>query len=306
MNRKILLSALVLGWVLALSGLMLVFSPRPVAADPCPDSRENESHKGVEDIDDCAYLLDPSAIRRPGVITYTVMYGDTLWGIAQKFGLDVDTLRYSNPELTRNPDRLYVGQVVRILPFPGAIHTVKKGESLASIARKWRVSPEAIVRYAPNHVALGQTLTPGQELVIPGGRLDVNIPRPDLSPQATFAWPLRGWITQGYSAKHRAIDIATAWGAPVYAAGEGRVVRAGWLFTGYGFSVIIRHPNGLVTLYSHMTNPAVKAGDWVTRGQKIGLVGSTGNSTGPHVHFEVRKNRVRVNPLPYLPPLPPH
>ena len=292
---------LALGWVLVLAGLGMFFGSQPSQAFPiCPDPQTNGNHKGSPINIDCISQQSPS------VITYTVSSGDTMWGIAQRFGLDVDTLRYSNPELAHNPDRLYVGQAVRILPFPGAIHTVKKGDTLTSIARKWRVSPQAIVRYKPNHVSLGQKLTPGQELVIPSGRLDVNIPKPAASPGSTFAWPLRGWISQLYSARHRAIDIATVWGAPVYAAGKGRVVRAGWLFTGYGFSVIIRHPNGLVTLYSHMTNPAVKVGDWVQRGQQIGLVGSTGNSTGPHVHFEVRKNGVRVNPLPYLPPLPPH
>ncbi len=272
-------------------------------ADPCllPDTplRGPQTEK-------CLRLQAQARLLRPGIMTYTVQMGDSLWGIAQKFGLDVDTLRYSNPEVAHNPDRVYPGQKLRILPFPGAIVTVKRGDTLQSLARRWHVSPEAIVRYTPNHVQLHQPLTPGQTLVIPSGRLDLNIPPPDPSPQATFAWPLRGWISQGYSAKHRAVDIATAWGAPVYAAGEGRVVRAGWLYTGYGFSVVIRHPNGLVTLYSHMTNPAVKVGDWVQRGQKIGLVGSTGNSTGPHVHFEVRKAGVRVDPLPYLPPPPPH
>ncbi len=291
-------------WVAAmlLAALSMLLQPGQASAtNPCPKKPISDT-----DISDCRLLWEQSLTERSEVITYTVQPGDTMWGIAQKFKLDVDTLRNSNPEFYRNPDTIYVGQVLRILPFPGAIVKVKAGDTLASLAKKWHASPEAIVRYRPNHVDLDSELTPGQELVIPGGRLDLNIPKPAPSPEATFAWPLRGWITQGYSAKHRAVDIATAWGAPVYAAGDGKVIRAGWLFTGYGFSVIIRHNNGLVTLYSHMTNPAVKTGDWVRRGQQIGIVGSTGNSTGPHVHFEVRKNGVRVNPLPYLPALPPH
>ena len=292
------------GWIAAMLLLVLNFTIRPVpvfAEGPCPKGPIPGPY-----LIDCQLLEEQAFARRTEIITYTVEYGDTMWGIATQFGLDVDTLRYSNPTLFRNPDRLYVGQVVRILPFPGAIYEVKSGDTLESIAKKWHVSPEAIIRYAPNHVSADEHLAPGQELVIPSGRLDLNIPKPDPSPEATFAWPLRGWLSQGYSARHRAVDIATAWGAPVYAAGDGVVIRAGWLYTGYGFSVVIRHPNGLVTLYSHMTNPAVKVGDRVRRGQMIGVVGSTGNSTGPHVHFEVRKNGVRVNPLPYLPSLPPH
>ena len=300
MKRRSLLFLTLTAAALLLVGLTTILLPQTALADPCPKPEKEQ------ETPDCAWLWARATTRRPGVITYTVKYGDTMWGIATRYGLDVDTLRYSNPELYRNPDRLYVGQTVRILPFAGAIHRVKAGETLASIAQKWHVTPEAIIHYKPNHLSAHQSLTPGEELVIPGGRLDLNIPKPSLSPEATFAWPLRGWLTQGYSAKHRAVDIATVWKAPVYAVGDGRVIRAGWLYTGYGFSVVIRHPNGLVTLYSHMTNPAVKVGDWVRRGQQIGLVGSTGNSTGPHVHFEVRKNGVRVNPLNYLPSLPPH
>ena len=289
----------VLATILFAAGAFFI-TPGPVSADPCVKPKE-----GVIDDSDCQMLREQSLRQRRGVITYTVQYGDTMWGIAARFELDVDTLRNSNPELYHNPDRIYVGQAIRILPFPGAIYRVKPGDSLSAIARKWNVSPEAITGYSPNHLHDG-SLTLGQEIIIPGGHLDLHIPPPVRSPEATFAWPLRGWLTQGYSAKHRGIDIATSWSAPVYAAGDGVVVRAGWLYTGYGFSVVIRHKDGLATLYGHMTNPMVHVGDYVRRGQQIGEVGSTGNSTGPHVHFEVRKNSVRVNPLPYLPSLPPH
>ena len=299
MNRKIT-AVLTFGALALLAVWAILLTPESASADPCV-----RHPKTAADETACDLLREQLLTQRRGVITYTVQSGDTMWGIAREFELDVDTLRYSNPELYHNPDRLYVGQAVRILPFPGAIYEVKKGDTLAAVARKWNVAPDVIIGYGPNRLRDGQ-LRPGQEIVIPGGHLALNIPPPARSPEATFAWPLRGWITQGYSAKHRAVDIATAWSAPIYAAGDGVVVRAGWLYTGYGFSVIISHGKGLQTLYSHMTNPAVRVGDRVRRGQKIGEVGSTGNSTGPHVHFEVRKNGIRVNPLPYLPSLPPH
>jgi murein DD-endopeptidase MepM/ murein hydrolase activator NlpD len=287
-------------FVFALTSVLVLFGSisAGVWADPCPDpdSAEHEI---------CRQWWLEQRKQRGGVTTYSVQSGDTLWSIATRFDLDVDTLRYSNPALKRNPDVLAVGQQIRVLPFIGAIHQVKKGDTLASIARRWNVTPETVTAYSANRIHNGQ-VQPGQELVIPGGYLDLNIPRPAASPSAKFAWPLRGWLTQRYSARHRAVDVATSYGATVYAAADGAVVRTGWLFTGYGYSVIISHGNGFQTLYSHLKGPLVAVGQRVRRGQPIGAVGSTGRSTGPHVHFEVRKDGVRVNPLSYLPALPPH
>jgi murein DD-endopeptidase MepM/ murein hydrolase activator NlpD len=287
-------------FVVIVTGVLLFLGAFPAVAwaDPCPqpDSAEYQI---------CRQLWLEQRKQRSEIATYTVQSGDTLWSIAARFDLDVDTLRYSNPALMKNPDLLSVGTELRILPFLGAIVRVKPGDTLSAIARRWNVTPEAITAYRANHSANGR-VQPGQEIVIPGGYLDLDIAPPSASPATTFAWPLRGWLTQRYSPHHRAIDIATSYGATVYAAGGGVVVRTGWLFTGYGYSVIISHGNGLQTLYSHLKGPLVVVGQRVRRGQVIGAVGSTGRSTGPHVHFEVRKNGVRVDPLPYLPLLPPH
>ncbi|NOZ51230.1 MAG: M23 family metallopeptidase [Chloroflexi bacterium] len=285
---------------LALTGafLFLFFWPLRTEASPCV------APAGVS-LDGCHEVWQDEMALRRGVISYTVVSGDTLWVIAARFGLDVDSLRYSNPPLMHNPDVLVLGTVLRLPPAIGVVYTVKKGDTLSRIARKWNVAPDVLLGYGPNHILAGRVHA-GQELFIPGGYQQLHIPPPDPSPEAVFAWPLRGNITQLYSARHRAIDIATPYGSPVYAAGDGVVTRAGWLFTGYGYSVVLRHAAGLLTLYSHLKGPLVGVGERVARGQMIGAVGSTGNSTGPHVHFEVRKGRVRVDPLPYLPSVPPH
>jgi murein DD-endopeptidase MepM/ murein hydrolase activator NlpD len=285
--------------VLLLALLLLATRPSlATAGGPCvyPDE---EDYKAC--LDAWAELNN----QRKEIMTYTVRDGDTVWSIARHFELDVDTLRYSNPALMKNPDMLSIGVELRILPFLGAIYRVKPGDTLTSISRRWNVTPEAIKAYGANHIRSGQ-VQPGQEVVIPGGYLSLNIAPPSASRSATFAWPLRGWLTQRYSARHPAIDVATSYGATVYAADNGTVVRKGWLFTGYGYSVIIRHQNGFQTLYSHLKGPLVNVGQRVRRGQVIGAVGSTGRSTGPHVHFEVRKNGKHVDPLRYLPSLPPH
>lgn len=115
-----------------------------------------------------------------------------------------------------------------------------------------------------------------------------------------FTWPIKGWLTQGYRYDHRAIDIAANWGTPVAAADRGVVIRSGWNNQGYGLFVVIDHNIDYVTLYAHLSRTFVEEGDIVAKGQLIGAVGSTGNSTGPHLHFEIRDFGRLVNPLALL------
>jgi LysM repeat protein len=240
---------------------------------------------------------------RTEVITYTVQTGDNLWYIADEFDLDVDTLRWSNLELEHNPDLLPVGMELVILPAIGVEHTVQAGETLASLAQRYGVAEADILNYPLNDLSSPDDLQAGQELIVPHGRKEqLAQPTPQPVPDSPFAWPLVGIITQGFYEVHQAIDIAAPYGSPVYAGRAGQVIRSGWARTGYGYTVIIDHGEGLWSLYSHMKGEWVRVGDWVERGQLIGEVGSTGNSSGPHMHFEIRVDGERVNPLDYLPP----
>jgi murein DD-endopeptidase MepM/ murein hydrolase activator NlpD len=240
------------------------------------------------------------------VVTYTVREGDSLWGIAARFGLDVDTLRWSNEDLARNPDLLSVGQELTILPVKGTYHTVQTGETVETIALAYGVTPTVIIDYPLNHLRPPYQVKEGQKLVIPGGRRELHWPQPDLSPGSLFAWPVVGQITQGYSEKHPALDLGAPYGSSVYAAQAGTVTLSGWARTGYGYTVILDHGEGMQSLYSHMKGTWVTVGQKVERGQLIGEVGSTGHSTGPHVHFELRVDGKRVDPSGYLPAAPPH
>jgi murein DD-endopeptidase MepM/ murein hydrolase activator NlpD len=236
---------------------------------------------------------------RTQVETYTVQAGDTLWGIAAGFGLNVDTLRWSNPALERNPDLLSPGTELLILPVAGAIHTVEKGDTLAAIAARYGVADVDITNYPPNNLSLSDTLQTGAQLIIPNGRKNISIPPPPEDADYPLAWPLLGTITQRYHANHRAIDIGSVYGAKVYAADAGTVIHAEWARTGYGYTVIIAHPDNRQTLYSHLKGALVQKGEAVAGGQVIGRVGSTGNSTGPHLHYEIRINNVPVDPLTF-------
>jgi murein DD-endopeptidase MepM/ murein hydrolase activator NlpD len=156
-------------------------------------------------------------------------------------------------------------------------------------------------------------LTIGQFLMVPGGSKPyiprvVNAysgPIPATAARGTgnFGWPVSGRITQKFWTRHPGIDIGAPKGTPVYAADSGYVVTAGWdqERVSYGFMILINHGNGFITRYAHLSAFNVEVGDSVKKGQIIGRVGSTGNSTGPHLHFEIIKNGDRRNPFGYLP-----
>jgi LysM repeat protein len=253
---------------------------------------------------------------RQVVQIYTVAAGDTVLGIAGRFGLNPETLQWSNPELESNPDLLSIGDQVKILPLDGALHTVAQGDTLAAIASRYKVDTQQIIAFDTNNLDdINSPLIIGSELVIPGGTrpfvqrqvVGINtqsIATPDnaLTGSGNFSWPAAGEISQAYWGGHPAIDIAGRTGAPVRAADGGFVTLAGGGWNGgYGNHVIIDHGNGFATLYAHLNTVIVRAGENVSAGQQIGTLGNTGNSTGPHLHFEIRWQGGARNPYNFLP-----
>lgn len=243
----------------------------------------------------------PNVDGRTRVETYVVQSGDTLWSIAARFGLDLDTLRWSNPELERNPDVLSVGTELRILPVAGVYHIVAEGDTIESIAVQYGVAEIDIADYPPNALFPPHDLENGEGLIVPYGRKDLNIPKPSLAPGFSIAWPVVGAVTYGFTPDHPALDVGAPYGATVYAADGGTITYAGWAEEGYGYTIVIDHGDGRQTWYNHLKGVLLAAGNFVTRGTPVGEVGSTGHSSGPHVHFELRIDGERVNPLGYLP-----
>ncbi len=246
---------------------------------------------------------------------YSVRPGDTVFDIAAKFGLKPETIMWSNIELELNPDLLRVNDELVILPVDGVYHQVKKGDTITALAKRYKVQPAAIVGYAWNELNSADEPLPAERyLIIPGGEKPfvprrVSVYNGPIPPGArkgtgTFVWPASGTMTQQYWNGHRAIDIASWTGAPVVASDSGYIVYAGWNDDGYGNLVIINHGNGYRTYYAHLNIVLVRTGESVGQGQHIGSIGSTGRSTGPHLHFEIRFNEVLRNPLGFLPPAP--
>lgn len=251
---------------------------------------------------------------RADIFEYKVEDGDTLAGIAKKFGVDTDSIKWLNPGL--NEKKIKPDSVMKIPPVTGVMHTVKSGETVYSIAKRYNVSAQAIVDFPFNEFSNDETfaLAIGAQIVVPDGEMPTEIITPrstlarSLTPNAgavsatgSWIWPAAGSITQLFKAWHKGLDIANQGGGNILAADSGSVIVAGWPDnSGYGNRVMIDHGNGYQTLYAHLSKISVVVGQTVKRGDVVGFMGSTGRSTGTHLHFEIRSTSGNKDPLSVL------
>ncbi|MGG1658677.1 peptidoglycan DD-metalloendopeptidase family protein [Brevibacillus sp. NRS-1366] len=266
-----------------------------------------------------ASLAKPNASPSSNVMMYAVRQGDTLSGIAQRYGLTlkklIDTNKISNPHLLAVGMRLVISQ-------DEVTHMVKRGETLNYVSQRYGVSRELLVERNPLLKWLSDNLYVGQVLYIPitGGkpmRAEELAQKRNTSQAASrqvigrlrggLEWPVReATITSGFGVRwgrsHKGVDLWNEAEAktPIYAAKAGAVLEAGANRSGYGRMVVLDHGDGLQTFYAHMRTIRVAPGQLVDAGDVLGYMGQTGDSTGYHLHFEVRQDDVPINPLPYL------
>jgi len=293
-----------------------IFSGRAAAVNNLPSpSSEAQSVTASNDI----FNTMQSDKRRTGIIEYRVERGDTLSTIADKFSepgnpISVDTIKWAN-DLTG--DDLTVGDALKILPVNGVAYKVAAGDTVYSIAKKLQTNAQKIVDWPYNDFANPETfsLVAGQLLIVPDGVPPQSKPvipqqtyyaataQPNVVASGSYFWPVSGLITQTPSWYHMAYDIADPVGTPIVATKNGTVAEVyvgGWHY-GYGTHVVISHGDGYSSLYAHMSAVNVSVGQSVIGGKTVvGFIGLTGRTTGAHVHFEIRKNDITLNPANFL------
>ncbi len=312
-----------------------VFAPMtdadlPYFSPAVPDNEKIHLYDGVYRISGNHTNLPAKA--RNQVQRYTVQENDTIIGIGEQFNLKPSTILWGNPyTLSDDPHALLAGLEINILPVDGVYYEWHDGDGLNGVSDVFGVKPEDIIDFPANGLSretIGDysnpNIRPGTWLVIPGGsRAFVNWSAPLITREnpavasiygpgacqavtdgplgsGVFIWPTTETWISGYDydegTNHRAIDIAGSLGNSVFAADAGVVVYAGWNNHGYGNVVMIDHGNGWQTLYAHLDSYNVDCGYYVFKGDTIAALGTTGNSSGPHLHYEMRYNGVPVNP----------
>lgn len=257
---------------------------------------------------------DSADISSEDTSVYVVRKGDTVAAVAKMFDVSINTILWAND--MKKGEKLVEGDILLILPIDGVNHVVVKGDTLKKIAKKYNADVSDII--AVNDVTLDSDIIIGQELIIPDAQMndeggdkpvsnievttkkdqDYYIKNPIKNASGYYINPVpTGHKTQGIHDKGRAIDIGASTGTPIYAAASGTVIfaKAGtksrYSNGGFGGLVILKHANGTETYYAHQSKIGTSVGQNIIQGQVIGYVGSTGHSTGPHLHFEVRGAR---------------
>jgi len=276
---------------------------------------------------------------RQEIEQYIVQEGDTVFGISERFGLEPETILWANYNtLLDDPHSLQPGQELTILPVNGVYWEWLGGIPFGQWAEFYGVKPEDIINYPANQIdptAVGDfanaNIETGKWLIIPGGKREfVNWSAPlgvtrenpasarVLGPGAcdpvsggavgygSYVWPANKHFLSGFDyspkANHWGIDLAGSEGEGVYAVDAGVVVYSGWNNYGYGNMIIVDHGNGFQSLYAHLSALYRFCGQSVGQGEGVGAIGSTGKSSGPHLHFELMTSTFKVNPWDYMPP----
>jgi len=301
---------------------------------PTPAFSTEGQNSGVVREPEISFTTSSQVEDRDQITTYTVQAGDTIFGIAEEFGLTPETVLWSNRYIIGDtPDGLVVGVELYILPVDGLYHQWSEGEGLNGVAEFYGVDPDVIVNYPLNGLdpeTVGNyanpNIEPGTMLVVPGGiRPTVSwvVARDEaasgssyLGPgvcggiiygnvgTGTFTWPTTATWLSGYDYTppvHNGLDFDGDFGSPIYASDSGVVVYSGWSDRGYGNLIVIDHDDGWQSFYAHlMDGTLIPCGSNVQKGQLIASMGSTGKSSGPHLHFELRLNGSPMNPWQYL------
>lgn len=249
--------------------------------------------------EEAPYVTPPAVVAVAAQSVYEIKPGDTLSGIAKEKRVPVETLAAVNN--LSDPDHICAGQLIK-MPVDTITHRIRPGETLSSIAGLYRVDVRELA--ARNNLSDMDKIFAGGQLLVPCDTAGHAAALPVFGPLTRqLHWPLMGAITSPFGLRdgkpHEGIDIAAEENTPLRAAAAGRVVFAGSRGT-YGLTVIIDHGNGLRTLYAHCAKLLVTAGDTVDTSTIIALAGSTGRSTGPHLHLEVLQNGVPLDPLTWL------